>query len=166
MQRHWQRYVRCMTKFPSLALAISLLGAIPAQAQNMQVPYWAALREDKVNMRVGPAEDYKIGWVYSRKQLPVKVLRIKDGWRLVQDPDGARGWILSRFLTRERSALVRGQGATEMREKGEANARLLWRLQPGVVGKLGDCAAGWCRLEIGARAGFVRQDRLWGAGAP
>jgi SH3-like domain-containing protein len=155
-----------MFRFASLSLVLTLLSALPASAQTADVPYWAALRADEVNMRVGPAEDYKIGWVYHRKQLPVKVLRIKDGWRLVEDPEGARGWILSRFLTRERGAIVRGQGAAEMREKGEAAARMLWRLQPGVTGKLGDCEAGWCRFETGGRAGYVRQDRLWGAGAP
>jgi SH3-like domain-containing protein len=155
-----------MPRYSTLAASLALLAAIPVQAQTADVPYWAALRADEVNMRVGPAEDYRIGWIYKRKQLPVKVLRIKDGWRLVEDPEGARGWILARFLTRDRGAIVRGQGAAEMREKGEAGGRLLWRLSAGVTGKLGDCAAGWCKFDTGGRAGFVRQDRLWGAGAP
>jgi SH3-like domain-containing protein len=94
------------------------------------------------------------------------VLRLKEGWRLVRDPDGAQGWVLGQFLSLERGGIVRGQGPAPMREKGEAGAKLLWKLEPGVVGKLGDCAAGWCRFAVGAHIGFVEQDRLWGTGEP
>lgn len=117
-------------------------------------------------MRVGPGEDYLIAWIYRRQQLPLKVLRIKDGWRLVQDPDGAQGWMLSQFLTRERTGFVRGKGPAAMRADPAGNARLLWRLAPGVVGLLGDCKAGWCAFDVGGRKGYVEMGRLWGAGEP
>ncbi len=148
-----------------LALMGSLLAA-PALAADKEVPYWASLRVNEVNMRVGPAEDYRISWVYRRKNLPLRVLRLKEGWRLVEDPDGARGWMLSRFLTRERGGIVRGEGPAEMRASGEAGAPLLWRLAPGVTGKLGSCSNGWCQFEVDGHLGFVPEDRLWGAGAP
>lgn len=148
-----------------LALAAALPGT-PAAAQDVEVPYWASLRVDKVNMRVGPGEDYRIAWVYRRVDLPVKVLRLKEGWRLVQDPAGVRGWMLARFLKRERGAIVQGQGLTEMRDSADAGARLLWKVEPGVIGKLGECVASQCRLTVGAHSGFVPQDRLWGAGEP
>ena len=67
------------------------------------------LTADKVNMRVGPARDYAIRWVYRRDGLPLKVVRLHEGWRLVEDPDGARGWILARFLSRARGAVVTGK---------------------------------------------------------
>jgi SH3-like domain-containing protein len=149
---------------PSIAAA--LLFAAPARSAGVEVPYWASLRADEVNMRVGPAEDYKIAWVYHRKRLPVRVLRLKEGWRLVEDPDGGKGWILARFLTRERGGIVKGDIPADMRENGEAGARLLWRLEPGVTGKLGDCVRGWCQIDIDGRLGFVEAERLWGAGEP
>lgn len=151
--------------FPLLAAAGCAL-AVPAAAQETEVPYWASIRASEVNMRVGPGEDYRINWVYRRPHLPVKVLRMMEGWRLVQDPDGARGWMLARFLSRERGAIVKGKDLAEMRETGDDGARLLWKLRPGVVGKLGECKADWCRLEVEGHAGFVRQGRVWGAGAP
>ena len=141
--------------------------AVPAAAEDDEdVPYWASLRVDEVNMRVGPAETYRISWVYRRTDLPMKVVRRMEGWRLVEDPDGARGWMLARFLKRDRGAIVSGKGLAELREKGDANARLLWQLEPGISGKLGDCEGGWCRFDFGGRMGFVREGRLWGAGAP
>ena len=148
-------------------IALAVMGiAAPAAAQDAKVPYWASIRSEEVNMRVGPAEEYQIAWVYRRPQLPLKVLRVKDGWRLVQDPDGAKGWMNQRFLTRQRTGYVTGKDLAEMRQSGEASAKLLWRLAPGNVGLLGDCDAGWCQFELGKRKGFVAQDRLWGAGEP
>ena len=150
-----------------LALAATLLAlTAPAAAADKEVPYWASLRSDEVNMRVGPGEDYKISWVYHRPQLPLKVLRLKESWRLVQDHAGTQGWMMSRFLTRERGGVVIGERTAEMRQKGEAGARMLWRVAPGVVGKLGECSDGWCGFEVSGHFGFVPQDRLWGAGEP
>jgi SH3-like domain-containing protein len=150
-----------------LFAVLALFTAVPAlAADDDEVPYWASLRADAVNLRVGPAETYRIAWVYHRAGLPMKVLRRMEGWRLVQDPDGARGWMLARFLKRDRSAIVKGEGLADMREKGESGARLLWRLEPGVSGRLGDCDDGWCRFEVGTRAGYVPEERLWGVGNP
>lgn len=151
----------------ALALAIALaFAASAAGAQNREVPYWASLRVDEVNMRAGPSEEYRINWVYRRQGLPLKVLRLKEGWRLVEDPDGMRGWMLSQFLTRQRGAIVVGEGAADMRKAPDPASRLLWRFPPGHVGKLGECAGGWCQIDISGRSGFIRQERLWGTGAP
>lgn len=161
------RYQRIM-RTRILMLAAFLLTGLsgPAVAQEVKVPYWASVRADEVNMRVGPAEEYQIAWVYRRPQLPLKVLRTKDGWRLVEDPDGARGWMNQRFLTRQRTGYVTGRGPADMRQAADRSSRLLWRVAPGNVGLLGECDEGWCQFEMGKRKGFVEQSRLWGAGEP
>jgi SH3-like domain-containing protein len=154
--------IRRLISLAALALAF----AAPVAAESAKTPYWASIRAGEVNLRVGPGEDYRIAWVYHRVRLPLKVLRIKDGWRLVQDPDGAQGWMRSQFLTRQRTAFVRGSGAADMRENPASESRLLWRLAPGVVGLLGECQAGWCELDVGGRSGHVEASRLWGSGEP
>lgn len=116
-------------------------------------------------MRVGPGREYRINWTYVRKGVPLKVLRMMGGWRLVEDPEGARGWILAQFLTRQRAAIVKG-GESAIRENKDGSGRLLWRVAPGVIGKLGDCDAGWCAFDVDGRAGFTRAESLWGAGQP
>ncbi len=149
-----------------LAAALLPFGGGARAEEEIKVPYWASIRSDEVNLRVGPGEEYRIAWVYHRKLLPLKVLRTMEGWRLVQDPDGARGWMMARFLSRERGGFVQGKGPAIMRAEPDDSARLLWRVAPGVSGHLGDCASGWCRFDIGGRSGFMRQDRIWGAGEP
>lgn len=151
---------------PGLLAVLAAVLCAPASAQDADVPYWASIRASEVNMRVGPAESYRIDWVYKRAGLPMKVVRKQEGWRLVEDPEGARGWILSRFLSRDRTAIVTGKGEAEMRAEGREGAALRWRLEPGVTGALGACDAGWCKLDVGGHKGYVREDRLWGVGDP
>jgi SH3-like domain-containing protein len=140
--------------------------AAPTAAQDRDVPYWATLRSDEVNMRVGPSEEFPIEWVYRRQGLPVKVIRLNQGWRLVEDPDGERGWIISRLLNPKRGAMVIGEGLAEMRADAAADAKLLWRVESGVVGALGDCEGGWCRFDVGGNRGWIESERIWGDGDP
>jgi SH3-like domain-containing protein len=146
-------------------LATTLVGTL-ASAQSRTVPYWASIRADEVYMRVGPSLDYKIDWVYKRKNLPMKVVRVNEGWRLVQDPDGTQGWVDQSMLNGRRSAMVKGTGLAAMRAEPNASAAIKWNAQPGVVGILGECRTGWCEVDVGGRVGWIRETRLYGAGEP
>ena len=145
--------------------ALTLLAA-PASSQQRETPYWASLRSSVINMRVGPSSDYRIAWVYRRPGLPVKVLRVMEGWRFIEDPDGTRGWVASRLLSADRGAIVVGDNLTGMRDDPQSDSQLKWRVEPGVVGALGDCEDGWCEVSIGKRRGWILQNRLWGPGEP
>ena len=147
----------------TLGLWLSALGS-PAIAQDREVPYWATLRFDTVNMRKGPSQDYPIDWVYKRKGLPVKVVRLREGWRLVQDPEGTQGWIAASQLSPKLGAMVVGEGNAPLRAEASNVATLLWQAQPGVVGELVRCREGFCEIDVGGRSGWVSQERLWGAG--
>lgn len=147
--------------------AVSFLAlSVSANAQEREVPYWASMRAEEVNMRVGPSADYKIDWVYKRPGLPIRVIRRMEGWRLIQDPDGTQGWVVARLLTPERGAIVIGDETAEMREGAGEATQLKWRVAPGVVGQLGDCEKDWCELNVKGRSGWVKADRLWGDGDP
>ncbi|MBX7540576.1 SH3 domain-containing protein [Qipengyuania sphaerica] len=152
---------RILLLFPVLAAL-----AVPAGAQDREVPYWATLRSSEINMRVGPSADYKIDWVYRRPGLPIKVVRVLEGWRLIEDPDGTRGWVASRLLSPDHGAIVIGSEPAAMREDPDGSSPIKWRLEPGVIGVLGDCGRGWCELRVANRSGYVRQEQLWGAGKP
>lgn len=149
------------------ALTSLLAGSAPAFAAHDEndIPYWGSIRSDTANMRVGPGDSYRISWVYHRAHLPVKVLRAMEGWRLVEDPDGARGWVLGKFISKQRHGYVVGRDPSPMHEAPDWSSRLLWKLAPGITPKLGECANGWCKVEINDRPGFVRQASLWGTAA-
>ncbi len=151
--------------FAVLGLCLLLAATLvcdPAAAQDREVPYWAALRHDKANMRVGPSQEYPIEWIYRRKGLPVKVVRVREGWRLVQDIDGTQGWIAASQLTPDRSVLVVGDGLADLRAEPSQSAALRWRAEPGVVARFKRCREAWCEIDAGGRSGWVLAERLWG----
>lgn len=150
----------------STFLLATMLWATPGHAQTREVPYWASIKTEELNMRVGPSREYKIEWVFKRKNLPIKVVRIAEGWRLIRDSEGAQGWVTASLLSPRRSALVLGDGLAAIREAPAENAKLKWNVEPGVVGFLGDCAAGWCEIDIRGHIGWIKQGRLWGTGEP
>ncbi len=150
------------------AIPVALLcAAVPALGQGADegVPYWVSTAKDTANMRVGPGREYRISWTYTRKGVPLKVLRVMGSWRLVEDPDGARGWILSQFLTRARAGIVKGS-ITGLRENKDGSGRILWRVAPGVIGKLDKCEDGWCEFDVAGRKGFIKASSVWGGGQP
>ncbi len=140
--------------------------ATPAAAQDVELPYWASLSTEEAYMRAGPAMQFPIKWVYKRRGLPVKVVRLIQGWRYVEEPDGTLGWISSGLLSRRRTAIVIGDDDAPMRAEADDASELLWNVEAGVVGELGDCTDGWCEFDVDGHAGWMQESRLWGDGDP
>ncbi|MFM7376951.1 MAG: SH3 domain-containing protein [Erythrobacter sp.] len=150
----------------AIALALVLAAGtrfVPANAQDRALPYWAALRYEKVNMRVGPSAEYPVTWVYSRKGLPVKVVRIREGWRLIEDHEGTQGWVSASQLDPARGGMVIGTGLAEVRAAADPASAIRWRAEPGVIAAMKKCKAGWCEVDIAGRKGFIAAERLWGS---
>lgn len=135
--------------------------ALWAQAQR-KTPYYASISASRARMRTGPGRNYPATWLYQRAGLPIKVVELYHGWRKVQDPDGATGWIQVNLLTDTRTAMVRGDLPAELRNQPSPTARVEWRAEPGVVGRISHCSAGWCWFDVKGQSGYVEIGRLWG----
>jgi SH3-like domain-containing protein len=155
-----------------LAWAMALLGvgvaAMPAQTTRAfaaeakrKPPYFASIAPTRARMRSGPGRTYPSTWVYVRADLPVKVVDIYKEWRKVEDPGGTSGWMLGTMVSDRRTAVVQG-GIAEMRDKAGFGAKVVWRAEPGVVGRISECGGGWCRFDVKGQAGFVEASHLWG----
>ena len=143
----------------------AMLSLSTAEAQSRrQPPYWASISSGRAMMRVGPGENYRGVWLYVRRDLPVRVVDVYQTWRKIEDPDGTTGWMLVSLLSDTRTAIVRGDEPRPLHEEADARTPVRYRAEPGVVGRLSNCARGWCRLDVGRRGGFIRTDYLWGLG--
>jgi SH3-like domain-containing protein len=151
----------------ALVAAPLMVGASPAFAAK-KMPYWASLNAGEVMMRKGPGRNFPADWLYKRKGLPVKVVKAYKAehaeWRRIQDPDGAEGWVQANLLSEKRSALVVGD-VRPLREKPTADAPIVWRAEPGVVGSISQCAKGWCLFDVRGRAGYIEIAQLFGVAA-
>lgn len=146
-----------------LALAMGCLPGLmvgDAVAQK-KPPYWVSISAGKARMRTGPGRQFPASWLYQRAHLPVKVIETYPNWRKVQDPDGATGWMQANLLSEDRTAIVTGD-VRPMRASPDIGAKISWRAAPGVVGKITDCADGWCRLDVDGKAGFIETSHIWG----
>lgn len=112
-------------------------------------------------MRKGPSQDVPVVWEYRRKDLPVKVIALHETWRQIEDPDGTKGWMAARLLSRTRTAIVT-EGVRPMREAPNDAAVISYRAEPGVVGRITDCANGWCMFDVRGRRGWIHTDHIWG----
>ncbi len=139
-----------------------LLAAAPASAQDKTPPYWASIASGEAMVRTGPGRNYPGTWLYKRRDLPVRVLKIYQSWRLIEDPDGTRGWMLVTLLSDRRTAIVKPGEPRAIYEKRDPASRLAYRAEAGVVGRIEECDGSMCRIAIGARKGFVAQADIYG----
>jgi SH3-like domain-containing protein len=140
-----------------------LVAATPALAQEKQPPYWASIASGEAMTHTGPGRNYPNVSLYQRRDLPVRVVKKYETWRLIQDPDGEQGWMLVTMLSDRRTAMVKPGDTRPIRTGRSDDSKIHYLAQPGVVGRIskrkGD---GWCRIEIGKKEGYIRTSDLWG----
>lgn len=149
---------------PAFAGMTMMVMAAAAAAQDRKPPYWASIASGEAMMRAGPGRNYPGIWLYQRRDLPIRVVNTYPNWRMIEDPDGTRGWMLVALLSDRRTAIVKDGEPRSIRAEPSDTAPLRYRAEPGVVGRIDKCRAGWCRIAIGKREGFIRTIDLWGVG--
>ena len=136
--------------------------AAPAVAQDKQPPYWASIASGQAMTRTGPGKNYPGVWLYQRRDLPVRVVKKYENWRLIQDPDGAQGWMLVTLLSDRRTAVVKPGGPRAIRVGPYDGAKVQYQAEQGVVGRIEKCSDGWCRINVANRKGYIRTTDIWG----
>ena len=146
-------------------LAIVALCGLAASADaagaQRKTPYWGSLSAGQARMRTGPGRTYPANWLYQRQGLPVQVIEVYPGWRKVRDPDGTEGWMIGNLVSDQRAGMIKGTVAA-LRDSPNPGAKIVWRAEPGVVGRIDKCGGGWCRIDVHGRGGYVEATHLWG----
>jgi SH3-like domain-containing protein len=148
------------------AFALALVALATASAGHAQeqrrTPYWASIAASKAMMRTGPGKAYPATWLYTRSDLPIRVIEVYPNWRKIQDPGGTTGWMLVTLLSDTRTALVTGAEPHPLYEKPDENSKIAYMVEPGVVGRLSKCTDNWCELNVKGKHGYIRTDAIWG----
>ena len=146
-------------------MTIMLLASSAFAQEEKQPPYWASIASGQAMTHTGPGRNYPNVWLYQRRDLPVRVLKKYENWRLIQDPDGAQGWMLVTMLSDRRTGIVKPGQPRPIRVGAYDNSKVSARAEPGVVGRISKCDEGWCRIEVGNRRGYIRMSDIWGVGS-
>ena len=141
--------------------------AIPADqgsVTGLHLPRFASLKTDDVNMRSGPGARYPVLWTYKRRELPVRIEREFDVWRLVEDMDGIKGWVHQATLAGRRTFVITGKDPRTIRADASDGSAAVAVLKPGVVGRVKTCEANaaWCTVQVGDYRGWLARADFWG----
>ncbi|MBA3667334.1 MAG: hypothetical protein H0W65_06395 [Sphingomonas sp.] len=136
--------------------------ATVASAQDKKPPYWASIASGEAMMRSGPGRNYPGTWLYKRRDLPIRVVQTYPNWRKIEDPDGQKGWMLVTLLSDRRTAIIRPGGTRDVHIKPDTRSPVRYRAEAGVVGRIEQCDAAWCHIQVGNRNGFIARADIWG----
>lgn len=145
----------------ALALALPAIAQDRGQVTNLPLPRFVSMKASEGNVRRGPSLTHRIDWVFKRKDLPLEITAEHGHWRRVRDRDGAGGWVHYSLLSGTRTAIVE-KDMLDLLSKPEENAMVVARLELGVVARIDQCSADWCRLSAGGYRGWTSKQHIWG----
>ena len=145
-----------------VAALLIVATAAPAAAQDKTPPYWASIASGEAMMRTGPGRNYPGIWLYKRRDLPIRVVKIYPNWRMIEDPDGEKGWMLVTLLSDRRTAIVKSGEPRDIHVDAADTSPVRYRAEAGVVGPIEKCRGGWCRFKVDKREGWIHTSDIWG----
>lgn len=168
-----QNKMRGMNGLAALLLVVSVGIAAPAvRAQgngepargaitNLPLPRYVSLKTDEGNARRGPGLTHRIDWVFRRAGMPLRITAEYENWRRVEDAEGAGGWMHYSLLSGGRTALV-NIPMLDLRNQPQENAPVVLQAEAGVVARLLECRADWCRMLVSNEKGWAPKSAIWG----
>ncbi|MCB2225320.1 MAG: TIGR04211 family SH3 domain-containing protein [Desulfarculaceae bacterium] len=90
-------------RLAALLVLLACLAALPALAQDTLY----VSDQLRITVRSGPSLSNKVVAMTETGDAVTLLGKERDGWALVRLPDGKEGWVLTRFLTKERPARLR-----------------------------------------------------------
>ena len=123
--------------------------------------YFLTLRNEKVNLRQGPAFDYPIKLFYKKKFLPVLIQERSDNFRKVRDHENNTGWVHISQLSKKKAAIVIDDSLI-LFNGSTIYSNPLAILKKGRLVKINKCKGDWCKIKTGEFKGWVKKESLWG----
>ncbi len=122
--------------------------------------YFLSLRNDKVNLRLGPSFDYPIKIIYKKKYLPVLVKEKSDNFRKVQDHENNSGWIHISQLSKKKSGITIREKV--LYKRPTVFSKPLANIGAGRLLIISKCKENWCKIKTENYSGWVKKDGIWG----
>ena len=122
--------------------------------------YFLSLRNDKVNLRLGPSFDYPIKIIYKKRYLPVLVKEKSDNFRKVQDHENNSGWIHISQLSKKKSGITIREKV--LYKRPTVFSKPLANVETGRLLIISKCKENWCKIKTENYSGWIKKDGIWG----
>ena len=120
-----------------------------------------SLKNNEVNLRLGPSFEYPIKFIYKKKYLPVEILDESETWRKIIDFKNNSGWIHISQLSKKKSA-INIKNNSVLYKKPTIYSKPIAKLEIGRLVLIKKCKANWCKITTGDYGGWIFKDSLWG----
>ena len=122
--------------------------------------YFLTLRNDKVNLRLGPSFDYPIKIIYKKKYLPVLIKEKSENFRKILDHENNSGWIHISQLSKKRSAI--NNENLILFKRPTMYSKPLATIKTGRLLIISKCKDNWCKIKTGKFKGWINSANIWG----
>ena len=122
--------------------------------------YFLTLRNDKVNLRLGPSFEYPIKIIYKKKYLPVLIKDKSENFRKIQDHENNSGWIHISQLSKRKSAVTSKN--LLLYSRPTIYSKPLVNIEIGRLLLVTKCKNDWCKIKSGKYSGWIKKDGIWG----
>jgi SH3-like domain-containing protein len=133
----------------------------PINADSNILKKFLSLKNNEVNVRVGPSKKYPIKFVYKKKYLPLEILDKSENWRKVKDFENNSGWIHISQLSNKKSG-INTQDNTIIYKSPTIYSKPLVKLKFGRLVLVKKCKKKWCKVTTGNYTGWIFKEFLWG----
>lgn len=120
-----------------------------------------SLKNNEVNVRVGPSKKYPIKFIYKKKYLPLEVLDKSETWRKIKDFENNSGWIHISQLSKKKTAININENSI-LYKKATIYSKPLAKLEVGRLVLVKKCDEKWCKISSGEFSGWIKKNYLWG----
>ena len=119
-----------------------------------------SLKNNKVNVRLGPSKNYPIKFVYEKKYLPVVIIDEHYNWRKVRDYDNDTGWVHISQLSKIKTTVTTKDNQV-VYSSPTIYSKPKVKLEIYQVLTIKKCNQTWCEIKNAKTYGWVKKDHLW-----
>ena len=122
--------------------------------------YFLTLRNDKVNLRLGPSFDYPVKIIYKKKYLPVLIKEKSENFRKIKDHENNTGWIHISQLSKKKSVIMLRNSI--LYNRPTIYSKPLVKIETGRLLLVLKCKDDWCKIKSGKYSGWIEKEGVWG----
>ena len=120
-----------------------------------------SLKNNEVNVRMGPSKEYPIKFTYKKKYLPIEILDKSETWRKIKDFEKNSGWIHISQLSKKKSA-INIKNNSIIYKKPTIFSKPIAKLEVGRLVLIKKCKEKWCKITSSEYEGWIFKNVLWG----
>ena len=137
--------------------------AVDFSVEEQPIPRFVSIKFDEVNGRFGPGKNYPVKFVLKKKNMPVKVIKEYEHWRLLELIDGDTVWLHKSQISGFRYGTLKNDGYENIYKNSDGE-KVIAKVGYGNIFKIKSCkkSSPYCLVKIQNEEGFIKRNSIFG----